>query len=138
MNKLILALILVLPFYIKADFDNKCSVIITLRFQSNEDAYKDAINKINQCEKYDILSVTSFLEESISKVYITDLIQNYCMFNHQIITLIDDKTSNLSCVHRGKPRVDRQLKSLVLHTNSPQHQRDKLFLDQTTLEPVLN
>ena len=110
MNKLILALILVLPFYIKADFDNKCSVIITLRFQSNEDAYKDAINKINQCEKYDILSVTSFLEESISKVYITDLIQNYCMFNHQIITLIDDKSSNLSCVHRGKPRVDRQLK----------------------------
>ena len=110
MNKLILALILVLPFYIKAEFDNKCSVIITLRFQSNEDAYKDAINKINQCEKYDILSVTSFLEESISKVYITDLIQNYCMFNHQIITLIDDKTSNLSCVHRGKPRVDRQLK----------------------------
>ena len=110
MNKLILALILALPFYIKADFDNKCSVIITLRFQSNEDAYKDAINKINQCEKYDILSVTSFLEESISKVYITDLIQNYCMFNHQIITLIDDKTSNLSCVHRGKPRVDRQLK----------------------------
>ena len=110
MNKLILALILVLPFYIKADFDNKCSVIITLRFQSNEDAFKDAINKINQCEKYDILSVTSFLEESISKVYITDLIQNYCMFNHQIITLIDDKTSNLSCVHRGKPRVDRQLK----------------------------
>ena len=110
MNKLILALILVLPFYIKADFDNKCSVIITLRFQSNEDAYKDAINKINQCEKYDILSVTSFLEESISKVYNTDLIQNYCMFNHQIITLIDDKTSNLSCVHRGKPRVDRQLK----------------------------
>ena len=110
MNKLILALILVLPFYIKADFDNKCSVIITLRFQSNEDAYKDAINKINQCEKYDILSVTSFLEESISKVYITDLIQNYCMFNHQIITLIDDKTSNLSCGHRGKPRVDRQLK----------------------------
>ena len=110
MNKLILALILVLPFYIKADFDNKCSVIITLRFQSNEDAYKDAINKINQCEKYDILSVTSFLEESISKVYITVLIQNYCMFNHQIITLIDDKTSNLSCVHRGKPRVDRQLK----------------------------
>ena len=74
MNKLILALILVLPFYIKADFDNKCSVIITLRFQSNEDAYKDAINKINQCEKYDILSVTSFLEESISKVYILSLI----------------------------------------------------------------
>ena len=109
MNKLILALILVLPFYIKADFDNKCSVIITLRFQSNEDAYKDAINKINQCEKYDILSVTSFLEESISKVYITDLIQNFCMFNHEIITLIDEQTSNLSCVHRGKQRIERKL-----------------------------
>ena len=109
MNKLILVLILVLPFYIKADFDNKCSVIITLRFQSNEDAYKDAINKINQCEKYDILSVTSFLEESISKVYITDLIQNFCMFNHEIITLIDEQTSNLSCVHRGKQRIERKL-----------------------------
>ena len=108
MNKLILALILVLPFYIKADFDNKCSVIITLRFQSNEDAYKDAINKINQCEKYDILSVTSFLEESISKVYITDLIQNFCMFNHEIITLIDEQTSNLSSVHRGKQRIERK------------------------------
>ena len=109
MNKLILALILVLPFYIEADFNNKCSVIITLRFQSNEDAYKDAINKINQCEKYDILSVTSFLEESISKVYITDLIQNFCMFNHEIVTLLDKQTSNLSCVHRGKQRVDRKL-----------------------------
>ena len=83
-------------------------MIITLRFQSNEDAYKDAINKINQCEKYDILSVTSFLEESISKVYITDLIQNFCMFDQIIV--IDNKTSNLSCVHRGKPRVDRQFK----------------------------
>ena len=110
MNKLILALILILPFYVQADFDSKCTVIITLRFQSNEDAYKDAINKINQCEKYDILSVTSFLDESISKVYITDLIQNFCMFDHQIVTLIDTKTSNLSCVHRGKQRVDRQFK----------------------------
>ena len=110
MNKLIGLFFIIVSLPLSADFDNKCSVIITLRFQSNEDAYKDAINKINQCEKYDILSVTSFLEESISKVYITDLIQNYCMFNHQIITLIDDKTSNLSCVHRGKPRVDRQLK----------------------------
>ena len=110
MKKIFILSILFLSTSLLSDFDNKCSVIITLRFQSNEDAYKDAINKINQCEKYDILSVTSFLEESISKVYITDLIQNYCMFNHQIITLIDDKTSNLSCVHRGKPRVDRQLK----------------------------
>ena len=110
MKKIFILSILFLSTSLLSDFDNKCSVLITLRFQSNEDAYKDAINKINQCEKYDILSVTSFLEESINKVYITDLIQNYCMFNHQIITLIDDKTSNLSCVHRGKPRVDRQLK----------------------------
>ena len=110
MKKIFILITIFLSTSVLSDFDNKCSVIITLRFQSNEDAYKDAINKINQCEKYDILSVTSFLEESISKVYITDLIQNYCMFDHQIITLIDNKTSNLSCVHRGKPRVDRQLK----------------------------
>ena len=110
MNKLIGLFFIMVSLPLSADFDNKCSVLITLRFQSNDDAYKDAIAKITQCEKYDILSVTSFLEESISKVYITDLIQNYCMFNHQIITLIDDKTSNLSCVHRGEPRVDRQLK----------------------------
>ena len=109
MNKLILFSLLIFPLLISADFDNKCSVIITLRFQSNDDAYKDAIDKINQCEKYDILSVTSFLEETISKVYITDLIQNFCMFNHEIVTLIDKQTSNLSCVYRGKQRVDRKL-----------------------------
>ena len=88
----------------------KRQILITLRFQSNEDAYKDALNKIQQCEKYDILSVTSFLEESVSKVYVTDLIQNMCMFNHEIVTLIDEKTSNLSCVYRGKPRTDRKFK----------------------------
>ena len=93
-----------------SDFDDKCSVLITLRFQSNEDAYKYALNKIKQCEKYDILSVTSFLEAQISKVYITDLIQNLCMFNHEIVTLINDKTSNLSCVYRGKSRIDRVFK----------------------------
>ena len=99
-----------LTFPVFSDFDNKCSVIITLRFQSNDDAYKDAINKINQCKKYDILSVTSFLESTISKVYITDLIQNFCMFNHEIVTLIDQQTSNLSCVHSGKMRIERKLK----------------------------
>tara|TARA_B100001115_G_scaffold63217_1_gene46864 strand:- start:190 stop:522 length:333 start_codon:yes stop_codon:yes gene_type:complete len=92
-----------------ADFDKKCSVLITLRFQTNEDAYKDALDRINQCQKNDIISLTSFLEESISKVYITDIIQNYCMFNHEIISLIDEKTSNLSCVHRGKKRTERKL-----------------------------
>ena len=69
----------------------------------------DALDKINQCNKYDILSVTSFLELSVSKVYITDIIQTYCMFNHEIITLLDSKTSNLSCVHRGKARTERKL-----------------------------
>ena len=54
-------------------------------------------------------AVTSFLELSVSKVYITDIIQTYCMFNHEIITLLDDKTSNLSCVHRGKARTERKL-----------------------------
>tara|TARA_B100001175_G_scaffold229742_1_gene196349 strand:- start:242 stop:625 length:384 start_codon:yes stop_codon:yes gene_type:complete len=108
MRKLIALFILLNSFPLLADFDDKCSVLITLRFQTNEDAYKDAINKINQCQKYDILSVTSFLELSISKVYITDLIQSYCMFNHEIVTLLDEKTSNLSCVHRGKARVERK------------------------------
>ena len=91
-----------------AEFDEKCSILITKRLQTSEDAYKDAINKINQCNKYDILSVTSFLEEPISKVYITDLIQTYCMFDHQIITLIDVNTSNMSCVHRGQARIERK------------------------------
>jgi len=108
MRKLIALFILLNSFPLLADFDDKCSVLITLRFQTNEDAYKDAIDKINQCQKYDILSVTSFLELSISKVYITDLIQSYCMFNHEIVTLLDEKTSNLSCVHRGKVRVERK------------------------------
>lgn len=110
MKIIFLLYLLIFSFNLKADFDNKCSVLITLRFQSNDDAYKDAIAKIKQCEKYDILSVTSFLEENISKVYITDLIQNFCMFNHEIVTLIDQQTSNLSCVHRGKMRVERKLK----------------------------
>ena len=91
-----------------AEFDTKCSILITKRLQSSEDAYKDAIKKITQCNKYDILSVTSFLEESISKVYITDLIQSYCMFDHEIITLLNEKTSNLSCVHRGVKRNERK------------------------------
>ena len=94
---------------LSADFDNKCSVLITLRFQSNDDAYKDAISKIEQCQKNDIISVTSFLEKAVSKIYITDIIQSYCMFNHEIVSIIDEKTSNLSCVHRGKKRSDRKL-----------------------------
>ena len=109
MKMLITIFVMFFSFNISAEFDNKCSVLITLRFQNNENAYVDAQDKINQCNKYDILSVTSFLELSVSKVYITDLIQTYCMFNHEIITLLDSKTSNLSCVHRGKARTERKL-----------------------------
>ena len=94
-----------------AEFGTKCSVLITKRLHSSEDAYKDALNKIKTCNKFDILSVTSFLEEPISKVYITDLIQTFCMFDHQIITLIDKNTSNLSCVHRGQARIERKFSS---------------------------
>jgi hypothetical protein len=101
-------ILLSISFNSFAEFDTKCSIIITKRLQSSEDAYKDAIQKIKQCAQYDILSVTSFLEKSISKVYITDLIQNFCMFDHSIVTILDDNTSNLSCVHRGDQRVERK------------------------------
>ena len=109
MKMLIGIFIILFSLGVSAEFDNKCSVLITLRFQNNENAYADALDKINQCNKYDILSVTSFLVVSVSKVYITDIIQTYCMFNHEIITLLDSKTSNLSCVHRGKARTERKL-----------------------------
>ena len=92
MKMLIAIFIMFFSFNLSAEFDNKCSVLITLRFQNNSDAYQDALDKINQCNKYDILSVTSFLELSISKIYITDIIQTYCMFNHEIITLLDNET----------------------------------------------
>ena len=110
MKKIFILITIFLSTSVLSDFDNKCSILITLRFQSNEDAYKDALDKIKQCEKYDILSVTSFLEESISKVYITDIIQNMCMFNHEIVTLLDANTSNLSCVYRVKSRTERKFK----------------------------
>ena len=108
MKMLIAIFIMSFSFNLSAEFDTKCSVLITLRFQDNSDAYQDALEKINKCNKYDILSVTSFLELSISKIYITDIIQTYCMFNHEIITLLDNETSNLSCVHRGKGRLERK------------------------------
>ena len=101
-------ILLSISFNSFAEFDTKCSIIITKRLQSSEDAYKDAIQKIKQCAQYDILSVTSFLEKSISKVYITDLIQNFCMFDHSIVTILDGNTSNLSCVHRGDQRAERK------------------------------
>ena len=109
MKPIIYSLLLIFSFNVYAEFNTKCSVLITKRLQSSEDAYKDALAKIDSCNKYDILSVTSFLEEPISKVYITDLIQTYCMFDHQIITLIDTNTSNMSCVHRGQARIERKI-----------------------------
>ncbi len=112
MKPIFYSLLFICSFNVYAEFDTKCSVLITKRLQSSEDAYKDALNKINSCNKYDILSITSFLEESISKVYITDLIQTYCMFDHQIITLIDSNTSNMSCVHRGQARVERKFNAI--------------------------
>ena len=108
MKYFISIILLSISFNSFAEFDTKCSIIITKRLQSSEDAYKDAIQKIKQCAQYDILSVTSFLEKSTSKVYITDLIQNFCMFDHSIVTILDDNTSNLSCVHRGDQRVERK------------------------------
>ena len=109
MKKLIGLFFIMISLPLTADFDIKCSVLITLRFQSNDDAYKDAISKIEQCQKNDIISVTSFLDKAVSKIYITDIIQSYCMFNHEIVSIIDEKTSNLSCVHRGKKRSERKL-----------------------------
>ena len=100
--------VLFLSFNLYAEFDTKCSIIITKRLQSSEDASKDALNKINKCSQYDILSITSFLEMPVSKIYLTDIIQTYCMFDHEIITLIDSNTSNLSCVHRGIARSERK------------------------------
>ena len=109
MKKLIGLFFIMISLQLTAGFDNKCSVLITLRFQSNDDAYKDAISKIEQCQKNDIISVKSFLDKAVSKIYITDIIQSYCMFNHEIVSIIDEKTSNLSCVHRGKKRSERKL-----------------------------
>lgn len=112
MKSFIYIFLICFSFNVYAEFDSKCSVLITKRLQSSEDAYKDALNKIKQCSKYDILSVTSFLEEPISKVYITDIVQTFCMFDHQIVTLIDGNTSNLSCVHRGQARTERKFNSI--------------------------
>ena len=112
MKPIIYTFLILFSFQIYAEFDTKCSVLITKRLQSSEDAYKDALTKIKTCNKYDVLSVTSFLEEPISKVYITDLIQTFCMFDHQIITLIDKNKSTLSCVHRGQARIERKFNTI--------------------------
>jgi len=75
-----------------------CNAVITKRLQSNQDAYKQAINKINQCKKNDIIAVTSFLELDTSKVYLSEIVQSYCNFEKEIVTLINSDTSQLMCV----------------------------------------
>ena len=49
MKMLIAIFIMSFSFNLSAEFDNKCSVLITLRFQNNSDAYQEALDKINQC-----------------------------------------------------------------------------------------
>ena len=75
-----------------------CNAVITKRLQSNQDAYKQAIDKINQCNKNDIISVTSFLDLDTSKVYLSEILQRYCNFDKEIVTLINSNTSRLMCV----------------------------------------
>ena len=80
------------------DTSEVCNTVITKRLQSNQDAYKQAIDKINQCKKNDINSVTSFLELDTSKVYLSEILQSYCNFDKEIVTLINSDTSQLMCV----------------------------------------
>ena len=44
MKMLIAIFVMFLSFNLSAEFDNKCSVLITLRFQNNENAYADALD----------------------------------------------------------------------------------------------
>ena len=83
---------------IKPSTSEVCNAVITKRLQSNQDAYKQAIDKINQCKKNDIISVTSFLDLDTSKVYLSEILQRYCNFDKEIVTLINSNTSQLMCV----------------------------------------
>ena len=86
------------------DTSEVCNAVITKRLQSNQDAYKQAIDKINQCKKNDIISVTSFLELDTSKVYLSEILQSYCNFDKEIVTLINSDTSQLMCVRIDEAR----------------------------------
>ena len=46
MKMLIAIFVMFFSFNLSAEFDNKCSILITLRFQNNENAYADALDKI--------------------------------------------------------------------------------------------
>ena len=86
------------------DTSEVCNAVITKRLKSNQDAYKQAIDKINQCKKNDIISVTSFLELDTSKVYLSEILQSYCNFDKEIVTLINSDTSQLMCVRIDEAR----------------------------------
>ena len=89
---------------LKLNTSEVCNTVITKRLQSNQDAYKQAIDKINQCKKNDIISVTSFLELDTSKVYLSEILQSYCNFDKEIVTLINSDTSQLMCVRIDEAR----------------------------------
>ena len=55
---LIAIFVMFFSFNLSAEFDNKCSILITLRFQNNENAYADALDKINQCNKLSLIHIS--------------------------------------------------------------------------------
>jgi len=83
---------------IKPSTSEVCNAVITKRLQSNQDAFQQALNKISQCKINDIIAVTSFLELDTSKVYLSEIIQSYCNFDKEIVTMINSDTSQLMCV----------------------------------------
>lgn len=89
---------------LKQNTSEVCNAVITKRLQSNQDAYEQALNKINQCKKNDIIAVTSFLELDTSKVYLSEIVQSYCNFDKEIVTLINSDTSQLMCVRIDEAR----------------------------------
>ena len=81
---------------LKLNTSEVCNAVITKRLQSNQDAYQQAINKISQCKKNDIIAVTSFLDLDTSKVYLSEIVQSYCNFDKEIVTLFSTWTNKLS------------------------------------------
>ena len=80
MKLFIILLILISSFKLSADDENKCSIIITLRFQTNENAYTEALNKINQSlrskgidSKYVMQSINKIKENQIEPDFVSAL-----------------------------------------------------------------
>ena len=129
MKYLILNTVLILPFIsyaqnttdlkIKENTSQKCAVVITSRINDQQDPYQYALDRIRVCKKNDILSVNSFLDSLITKVYFNDLMRGFCDFEKHIITDVNKDSSSLSCVHVGKERLRRNLKlPLSLNKNN--------------------